>query len=706
MRRLVLALAVIAAAGLLFPPAAVAQKEVSHARIVRLSLVEGDVQIARPEEEGWEQAIANMPIQQGYALSSGRGRAEIEFESGATVRISDYTSLQFTDLSLADGNRITRLTLSHGTAIIYASLSRGDSFVMLTPGVQVTIPRNARVRMDVAEERVDVAVLRGEVSIEGPSGTYRLEKNQAMVFKGADAADVEIIRAPNPDEFERWAADRDEVIASSRSASLRYVNASFRYGVHDLGNYGNWIYVVPYGYVWQPYGVALTWAPYYHGRWVWVAGFGWSWVSYEPWGWVPYHYGRWAYVSVGWVWVPSYFTRWHPGHVVWVQIGSNWGWCALGPFDRWGRRHHNFGHGIVVSTSTAIVTGGRHGRPGVRDVQPRVVDRPDRPDQFGPRPRPSIAGRNPDLPDVRGERGGRNFADDNDARGRAPQGLGSRTGLDRSDRPGRPVEVNSDDIVRRTGDVRSDAVDRRGEARSDTRTDATDRSPRSRGYGGAGLPPQADSDRDTRGRGRPAQTGGPIEYDPDSRTFTNKPPRPPIGVERVGGDDTPRSGNTDPSRSGSAATGGDSRRPDTPDRTGRADSDRPVRSYDSPRSTDAPRNDLPRSYGSRADVDRSDRATPRNDTPRYTPPPSAPRSEASRPAPSYSPRYDSRPSTPPPASTPRYESRPSTPPPSSPRYESRPSAPSSPRMDSRPSTPPPAPPRGGNSRPGSGRPDR
>ena len=68
----------------------------SYARIVRLSLLEGEVQISRPEEEGWQTALLNMPIQQGYALATGRGRAEVEFESGATVRIADYSILQFT----------------------------------------------------------------------------------------------------------------------------------------------------------------------------------------------------------------------------------------------------------------------------------------------------------------------------------------------------------------------------------------------------------------------------------------------------------------------------------------------------------------------------------------------------------------------------------------------------------------------------------
>ena len=47
---------------LAFPPAARAL-DYSYARVVRLSLVEGDVQVFRPGAEDWEAAELNLPIQ-------------------------------------------------------------------------------------------------------------------------------------------------------------------------------------------------------------------------------------------------------------------------------------------------------------------------------------------------------------------------------------------------------------------------------------------------------------------------------------------------------------------------------------------------------------------------------------------------------------------------------------------------------------------
>ena len=57
----------------------------SQARIVRLSQVDGDVQIDRNTGQGYEKAFINLPITQGAKLRTGQGaRAEIEFEDGST----------------------------------------------------------------------------------------------------------------------------------------------------------------------------------------------------------------------------------------------------------------------------------------------------------------------------------------------------------------------------------------------------------------------------------------------------------------------------------------------------------------------------------------------------------------------------------------------------------------------------------------------
>ena len=89
-RKLIPAILVILLSSL-FVGAHPASADSSHARIIRLSLVQGDVRFAREthgdpladSKAGWENAELNLPIRQGYVLATDNGRVEVEFENGA-----------------------------------------------------------------------------------------------------------------------------------------------------------------------------------------------------------------------------------------------------------------------------------------------------------------------------------------------------------------------------------------------------------------------------------------------------------------------------------------------------------------------------------------------------------------------------------------------------------------------------------------------
>jgi len=61
----------------------------SQVRIVRLSNVEGTVQVEPQRGKGYENAFLNMPMVEGMKLATkDNGRAEVEFEDGSTLRIT------------------------------------------------------------------------------------------------------------------------------------------------------------------------------------------------------------------------------------------------------------------------------------------------------------------------------------------------------------------------------------------------------------------------------------------------------------------------------------------------------------------------------------------------------------------------------------------------------------------------------------------
>src|SRR5256712_12470736 len=124
----------------------------SHARIIRLSLVQGDVRFAR-ETHGdpladssatWETAGLNLPIRQGYVLATDKGRAEVEFENGAMAFLKENTVLEFYDLSFNDSARTTRLVLRQGSASFYVNPAGGDYFSVTCGGLLPGTPDPTR----------------------------------------------------------------------------------------------------------------------------------------------------------------------------------------------------------------------------------------------------------------------------------------------------------------------------------------------------------------------------------------------------------------------------------------------------------------------------------------------------------------------------------------------------------------------------------
>jgi hypothetical protein len=405
MRRLWSSWALITVATLAIAlPAAAQSDEYTYVRIVRLSLVEGDVQILRPGESQWESALMNLPIRHGYTLATGRGRAEVEFENGATARLAENTTLNFTELALAGGGRITRLTLRQGTASFYANLSRNDVFEVHTPHLMTAITDDARYRLDVTAEGSWVSVWKGDIQVASAAGgATRVTKGRGAFVSAFNTADLQLIRNAEPDSWDRWVSERDDVILSATNAALRYTNSPYRYGHSDLYYYGNWFNVPGYGQCWQPYGTPFGWSPFWNGRWV-YHGFGWTWVSYEPWGWLPYHFGRWAHVpGRGWVWVPGYFHYWDPAPVHWVQVGGHVGWVPRSPHDRPGNPPTNLPGGTVVNTPGGVIGGSPNQRTDLNpNDRPVFLDRPPLDDGIPIRPRGPVGriGRDTPLDDA------------------------------------------------------------------------------------------------------------------------------------------------------------------------------------------------------------------------------------------------------------------------------------------------------------------
>ncbi len=307
-------------------------QDYSHIRIVRLSFIEGNVQYQRPGQD-WQDAKLNLPIEQGYALRTDNGYAEVEFESGLEMRLAQNSSVEFTELSLVDGGHVTRLRVTAGTASVDAKLSKADRLSLAASNFRVNVPHDARFRIDTSTAESWVSVFHGKVAVQSGSDSAALNVSggQAVHESAEDLASLQIQKDPPRDAFDKWVAQRDDGISDARAdMSDAFRSNSYTTGFADLDLYGGWANVPGYGWGWQPYGVAAGWVPFYSGQWMFMGDTGWNWVSAEPWGWFPYHFGGWVNAGgMGWMWVPQGPLAWQPATATWVQTGNQVGWTPV-----------------------------------------------------------------------------------------------------------------------------------------------------------------------------------------------------------------------------------------------------------------------------------------------------------------------------------------------------------------------------------------
>jgi hypothetical protein len=357
----------------------------SHARIIRLSLIQGDVRFSRQTHGDpladsaatWETAGLNLPIRQGYVLATDQGRAEVEFENGAMAFLKENTVLEFYDLSLDDSARTTRLVLRQGSASFYVNPAGGDYFSVTGGDFTVEAEGRSAFRLDNFDDGSTVQTYKGRVSVLHNKNTTRLEKGQSLSMKAGEDSPMTIARLYDEDDFDRWVSGRIDSVSNATASALQYTGSPYYApGFADLYTYGAFSNCGAYGYGWRPFGVGFGWSPFTNGQWIMDPSFGWTWASYQPWGWAPYHYGGWLFDAScgGWFYsppvlygYPGYFVgpgrRFprgvHPPHpiyrpvtAVFVRNGGKTGVVPMHPLDQKGKTPLNLEHGVFSNVGT------------------------------------------------------------------------------------------------------------------------------------------------------------------------------------------------------------------------------------------------------------------------------------------------------------------------------------------------------------------
>jgi len=291
----------------------------SQARVVRLSDVQGDVQVDRDLGQGYEKAFLNLPITQGTKLQSSKdGRAEVEFEDGSTLRLTPGTVIDFPQLSLRDsGAKISTVHLQEGTAYLKFAGTKDDEFTFTFGREKLSLNHIVRLRLGMADTKATLSVLSGDVQVEGEAGKSVVGKNHSVTFDLAETDRYTVANGVEPGLYDAWDKQQDQYYKQyAGNSSSSY--SPYSYGTADLNYYGSFMNAPGYGTIWQPYFAGAGWDPFMNGAWAFSPGYGYGWVSGYPWGWTPYHSGSWLFLPpYGWVWQPGgSWAAWNAPRVI------------------------------------------------------------------------------------------------------------------------------------------------------------------------------------------------------------------------------------------------------------------------------------------------------------------------------------------------------------------------------------------------------
>ena len=285
------------------------------ARAIRLSDVNGKVQLSHDGQVTAQQAVVNTPLVQGMTITTADdGRAEVQFEDGSIARVAPNSSLTLAVLSGSGSTGDAEMDLDHGLAYfeLQGTDQAGQMSVHFGPNV-ITASGFTVLRITDDTPPGDLAVFSGNAHVDRGSGSaLDLHGGESVSFSSNDPGGYVLADTIESSSWDSWNSDRDQALASEASSQTNAPSDlapgdTSNPAWSDLDSSGSWYNVPGQGYVWSPYDAANAgFDPYGNGNWVFTPGFGYTWASGYSWGYMPYSCGAWNfYGGFGWGWAPG-----------------------------------------------------------------------------------------------------------------------------------------------------------------------------------------------------------------------------------------------------------------------------------------------------------------------------------------------------------------------------------------------------------------
>jgi hypothetical protein len=237
--------------------------DTTYAQVVRLSYVEGDVRIARGEQNEkpagpvWEKATADLPLEAGFSLVTGAGRAEIEFEDASTLYLGENSVLTLNDLQTTSGIPHSELALLSGTVTLHIRPSvAGESFILRTPTDELTtsFPHKTYMRVTSYTDAMAITGQDGGFLHLQETGDEKMTAGQTLFFRGGLRVNPPAMESGSEfAEWDTWVADRVEQRRAAMTEVMKAAGLSSPIpGLAEMQGQGKFFECKPYGTCWEP----------------------------------------------------------------------------------------------------------------------------------------------------------------------------------------------------------------------------------------------------------------------------------------------------------------------------------------------------------------------------------------------------------------------------------------------------------------------
>jgi len=385
-------------------------------QIVRLAYIDGDVRLSAGDShaaigKNWVGAQPGIPIEQGYTIATGAGRAEIELEDESVIYLAANSTLLFEDLTVFNDAPSTTVLLVNGTATIDVRPLPKGMFKLETPNadfVSLTYPESDFLRVDSFLDGMAVTPQKDTAATRDGVNKIQVRAGQKVIYGAGGVPSVgDPSKLTPPDAWDQWVESRAALRQADTAAALKASGLSEPVpGLVELSKTGSFFSCAPYGTCWQPnqengtpepaapsapqsqdaapqsqtsplgqanqapgtrppkprvtsytdtinpcVSQTTTIVPVWdRKKKMWVEQYQYySWPQY--WDWALCRAGNWIHREHGFVLVLHKEKKYHHHHhppVCWVRVGNKTGFVPRDPRDKTGRPPINLKYGLFV----------------------------------------------------------------------------------------------------------------------------------------------------------------------------------------------------------------------------------------------------------------------------------------------------------------------------------------------------------------------